>query len=260
MKLGFIGMGNMAKALASGFVATGAVLAENITAYAPNQQKLAANAAEIGFCPARTALEAVEGADFLIMACKPAQVESVVRVLGEALENKAILSVALGFDLARYEAILPKSTRVQFVMPNTPAAVSEGVFLFEAATSLTVPELAKAKALFESVGTVITLSSQQMGIGGAIAGCGPAFVDMMIEAFADAGVRYGLTREQALGMTSQMVLGAAKLQLVTGKHPGELKDAVCSPGGSTIRGVTALEKAGYRAVFISAIDAIMEKK
>ena len=260
MKLGFIGMGNMAKALASGFALAGAISAENITAFAPNQQKLAANAAEIGFCPARTALEAVRDADFIVMACKPAQVESVVTALGAALENKAILSVALGFDLARYEAILPKSTRVQFVMPNTPAAVSEGVFLFEAATSLTEEELVKAKALFESVGTVITLSSAQMGIGGAIAGCGPAFVDMMIEAFADAGVRYGLTREQALGMTSQMVLGAAKLQLVTGKHPGELKDAVCSPGGSTIRGVTALEKAGYRAVFISAIDAIMEKK
>ena len=260
MKLGFIGMGNMAKALASGFALTGAVLAENITAYAPNQQKLAANAAEIGFCPAKTLFEAVEDADFIIMACKPAQVESVVTALGAALENKAILSVALGFDLARYEAILPESTRVQFVMPNTPAAVSEGVFLFEAATSLTATELAKAKALFESVGTVITLSSAQMGIGGAIAGCGPAFVDMMIEAFADAGVRYGLTREQALEMTSQMVLGAAKLQLVTGKHPGELKDAVCSPGGSTIRGVTALEKAGYRAVSISAIEAIMEKK
>ena len=83
-------------------------------------------------------------------------------------------------------------------------------------------------------------------------------MDMMIEAFADAGVRYGLPREKALQMTSQMVLGAAKLQLVTGKHPGELKDAVCSPGGSTIRGVTALEKNGYRAVAISAIDAIMK--
>ncbi len=260
MKLGFIGMGNMAKALASGFIATGAVAAEDITAYAPNQQKLAANAAEIGFSPAKTALEAVEGADFLVMACKPAQVEAVVKALGAALENKAILSVALGFDLARYEAILPGSARVQFVMPNTPAAVSEGVFLFEAATSLTAEELAAARALFDRLGTVITLSSAQMGIGGAIAGCGPAFVDMMIEAFADAGVCYGLTREQALQMTAQMVLGAAKLQLVTGKHPGELKDAVCSPGGSTIRGVAALENAGFRANCISAITAIMEKK
>lgn len=260
MKLGFIGMGNMAKALVAGFVASGAVAAADITAYAPNKEKLQRNAGELGFLPAASAAEAVRDADFVVMACKPAQVEGVVLALGKALSGKALLSVALGFDLARYQAILPADTRVQFVMPNTPAAVSEGVFLFEEATTLTESEREAAKALFAPLGTVITLTTAQMGIGGALAGCGPAFVDMMLEAFADAGVRYGLPRDKALAMTSQMVLGAAKLQLATGKHPGELKDAVCSPGGSTIRGVTALEKAGYRAVFISAIDAIMEKK
>ncbi len=260
MKLGFIGMGNMAQALARGFIASGVLQAADIAAYAPNQQKLAANAAEIGFCPAATAQDAVQGADVVVMACKPAQIEQVVRSLGAALENKAIVSVALGWDLARYSEILPKGARVQFVMPNTPAAVFEGVFLFEEATTLTAEETAALKALFGKLGTVITLTSAQMGIGAAIAGCGPAFVDMMIEAFADAGVRYGLTREQALQMTSQMILGSAKLQLVTGKHPGELKDAVCSPGGSTIRGVAALENAGFRSNCISAITAIMEKK
>ena len=260
MKLGFIGMGNMAGALASGFLAAGTLTAEDIKAYAPNQQKLAANAQSIGFLPVKTAQEAVEGADFVVMACKPTQIAQVVTELGAALEDKAIISVALGWDLARYQAVLPPRARVQFVMPNTPAAVSEGVFLFEAATTLTSEEQAAAKSLFGVLGTVITLTSAQMGIGGAIAGCGPAFVDMMIEAFADAGVRYGLTREQALAMTSQMILGSAKLQLVTGKHPGELKDAVCSPGGSTIRGVAALEEAGFRANCISAITAIMEKK
>ena len=260
MKLGFIGMGNMAQALAKGFVATGAVACEDIIAYAPNQQKLAANAAEIGFFPAKTADEAVKKADFVIMACKPAQIAQVVCELCVALEGKAILSVALGFDLARYQEILPKGARVQFVMPNTPAAVAEGVFLFEEATTLYPEERKIAETLFGALGTVITLPTAQMGIGGALAGCGPAFVDMMIEAFADAGVRYGLPREKALAMTSQMVLGAAKLQLVTGKHPGELKDAVCSPGGSTIRGVAALESAGFRANCISAITAIMEKE
>lgn len=260
MKLGFIGMGNMAQALANGFLAAGALAAKDIRAYAPNQQKLAANAKKIGFLPVGTAAEAVADADFVFMACKPAQIAQVITDLGDALAGKAIVSVALGWDLARYEAVLPQGARVQFVMPNTPAAVSEGVFLFEAATTLLADEFDALRALFGKIGTVIMLTSAQMGIGGAIAGCGPAFVDMMIEAFADAGVRYGLTREQALVMTSQMVLGAAKLQLVTGKHPGELKDAVCSPGGSTIRGVAALEEAGFRANCISAITAIMEKK
>ena len=259
MKLGFIGMGNMAKALATGFISAGKVAPTDMVAYAPNARKLAENAREIGFGARSTPLEVVEFADIVIMACKPQQIEGVVAELGEALCGKALLSVALGFDFARYKAILPDGVRVQFVMPNTPCSVGEGVFLLEETTDFTAPEIAFVKELLGAVGTVLVLPTAQMGIGGAIAGCGPAFVDMMIEAFADAGVRYGLTRENALKMTSQMVLGSAKLQLVTGKHPGELKDAVCSPGGSTIKGVAALEQAGFRANCISAIDAIMKK-
>lgn len=260
MKLGFIGMGNMALALATGFIKAGKCRACDMIAYAPNQEKLQANAARLGFVPASSACEVVATADMIVIACKPSQVESVLSRLGTAICGKALLSVALGWDHDRYAPLLPTDTRVQFIMPNTPAAVGEGVFLFEEKTSLTAAELATAMEWFGALGTVITLPSSQMGIGGAVAGCGPAFVDMMIEAFADAGVKYGLTRENALKMTAQTVLGSAKLQLVTGKHPGELKDAVCSPGGSTIKGVTALEQAGFRANCISAIDAIMQKK
>ena len=260
MKLGFIGMGNMATALAAGFAATDKISPKDMIAFAPNQEKLRQNAMKIGFLTAKSALEVAKAVDMLVMACKPAQIEGVLAELGDAIGKKAILSVALGWDHDRYTALLPADTRVQFVMPNTPAAVGEGVFLFEDKTSLSEDELAMARELFGALGTVITLPSAQMGIGGALAGCGPAFVDMMIEAFADAGVKYGLSRENALRMTSQTVLGSAKLQLITGKHPGELKDAVCSPGGSTIKGVTALEQAGFRANCISAIDAIMQKK
>lgn len=259
MKLGFIGMGNMGSALARGFIAAGAVAPADIVAYAPNQKKLLENAAAIGFQPAATLQDVASTAEFIVMACKPAQIEGVLKALGTALEGKAILSLALGWDFDRYAAHLPDTARVQFIMPNTPASVGEGVFLFEEKSSLAAQELAAVKALFEALGTVLTLPTAQMGIGTALAGCGPAFVDMMIEAFADAGVRYGLSRENALKMTSQMVLGSAKLQLVTGKHPGELKDAVCSPGGATIRGVTALEGAGFRANCILAIDTIMQK-
>ncbi|MBR2313068.1 MAG: pyrroline-5-carboxylate reductase [Clostridia bacterium] len=259
MKLGFIGMGNMALALATGFIAADKCAACDMIAYAPNQNKLQANAAKLGFVPASTAREVAAATDMIIIACKPSQVEGVLLELGTAICGKALLSVALGWDFDRYTPLLPADTRVQFIMPNTPAAVGEGVFLFEEKTSLTAAELATAMEWFGALGTVITLPSAQMGIGGAVAGCGPAFVDMMIEAFADAGVKYGLSRENALKMTAQTVLGSAKLQLVTGKHPGELKDAVCSPGGSTIKGVTALEQAGFRANCISAIDAIMKK-
>ena len=259
MRLGFIGMGNMAKALAAGFLATGKILPKEILAFAPNTEKLKRNASEIGFTPVASLAALAAEADMLVMACKPAQVEGVLAEFGEKISEKALLSVALGWDFSAYSAVLPADTRVQFVMPNTPAAVGEGVFLFEEKNSLTAEELDFVKTLFAAIGKVIVLPSAQMGIGGAIAGCGPAFVDMMIEAFADAGVRYGLTRENALKMTSQMILGSARLQLQTGKHPGALKDEVCSPGGSTIRGVAALEQAGFRANCISAIDAIMRK-
>ena len=259
MKLGFIGMGNMALAISEGLMAKGKLAPSDVLAYAPNKEKLAAHAARLGFVPMTSATEVASAADMVLIACKPQQIEGVLGTLGNAIAGKPLLSVALGWDLDRYVALVPATTRVQFIMPNTPAAVGEGVFLFEEKTTLTAEELGTVKDWFEALGTVLTLPSHLMGIGGALSGCGPAFVDMMIEAFADAGVKYGLPREVALKMTSQTVLGSAKLQLVTGKHPGELKDAVCSPGGSTIKGVTALEQAGFRANCISAIDAIMKK-
>ena len=258
MKIAFIGMGNMATALARGFVASGKLNAADVVAYDPYQDMLKTKAAEIGFTPAPTAAEAVQAADTVLIACKPHQVESAVAEIASALPGKALLSIALGWDHARYQAILPDGVRVQFIMPNTPAMVGEGVFLFEETNTLTAEELAAVKALFSAIGYVHTLPSRLMGIGGAVSGCGPAFVDLMLEAFADAAVLYGIPRDLAQAMVSETVLGSAKLQKQTGLHPGVLKDMVCSPGGSTIKGVAALEENGYRATCIAAIKAIME--
>ena len=260
MKLAFIGMGNMGTALARGFLASGKVTAADIVAFDPATDMLNAKARELGFSVAATALEAVAAADTVVLACKPQQVESVIATLGTSLVGKALLSIALGWDFARYNAILPEGVRVQFVMPNTPAMVGAGVFLFEEATTLTADELTELKALFSSLGKVITLPSSLMGIGGAVSGCGPAFADLMIEAFADAAVLYGIPRATALEMVSATLFGSAKLQLETNLHPGVLKDMVGSPAGSTIRGVAALEASGFRAACIAAIKAIMESK
>ena len=122
---------------------------------------------------------------------------------------------------------------------------------------MTKEERMQMMDLFGALGMVAELPASLMGIGGAVTGCGPAFVDLMLEGFADAAVKYGISRELAYRLVSQTVLGSAKLQLVTGEHPGVLKDAVCSPGGSTIRGVAALEHAGMRSACIDAIDAVM---
>ncbi|MBO4653061.1 MAG: pyrroline-5-carboxylate reductase [Lachnospiraceae bacterium] len=266
MKIGFIGMGNMAIAIAEGWVKKGLVEGTDICAYAPNQEKLANNAARIGFVPMASAKAVVSAADTIVIACKPYQIEKVLTELGTNLFGKAIWSVAAAWTYETYEKQLSgivgidDSVRIQCIMPNTPAMVGEGVFLFEEKNSLKPAELTEMKRLFEGLGVVIPLPTELMGIGGYISGCGPAFVDMFMEAYADAAVKYGLPRATAYKLISQTVLGSAKLQQVTGEHPGVLKDAVCSPNGTTICGVAALEKAGFRSACIECIDAIVNKR
>lgn len=257
MKIGFIGMGNMGGALAEGWIASGTLAAEEVLAYAPHQDKLHRNAERIGFRPFASLREMATEADLLLMACKPYQVEDVLAEIGDLLEDRPLLSVALGWDLARYRSALGEKGRIQFIMPNTPARVREGVFLFEEESSLKEEEVRTARKLFAALGKVFVLPTHLMGIGGAVSGCGPAFIDLMIEAFADAAVRYGIPRGTAYELVSQTVLGSAKLQLETGLHPAVLKDAVCSPGGSTIRGVAALEEKGFRAACQAAVEAVM---
>ena len=259
MKIGFIGMGNMAQALCEGILRSGKIKKKDVFAYAPHQGKLKKNAEAIGFVPVRTAKEAVEKADVVLMACKPYQVEKVVQGLGESLHRKAVVSVAAGWTFAAYSRILDPSVRVQYVMPNTPVRVGEGVCLFEDENSLQTKERESILELFGTLGMVHELPSHLMDIGMAICGCAGAYVDMMMEAYADAAVKYGIPRADAYKLVSQMTLGAARLQQVTGEHPGVLKDQVCSPGGTTIRGVAALEEAGLRSACIYAIDAVMNE-
>ncbi len=256
--LGFIGMGNMAQALAQGFIASGALKGERVFAYAPHQEKLRANAERIGFQAVASLTELAAAADTLVMACKPYQIESVVAELGDALSGKALVSIAAGWDFARYESVLPSDTRFQFVMPNTPAMVREGVLLFEEKTSFEKAERQELMDLFSTVGVVEVVPSRLMSAAGTVTGCGPAFVDLMIEAYADAAVKYGVPRAQAYALVAQMVKGSAALALETNEQPGVLKDAVCSPGGTTIRGVCSLEEDGFRAACIHSIDAILE--
>ena len=255
--IGFIGMGSMAQAIAWGFVRSGKVDSQKLFAYAPHQDKLQSNAKRIGFIPCASLPELAAASDICIMCCKPYQIEAVLREISSLLPGRVLLSVAAGWDFARYSPLLPAGTRFQFIMPNTPVMTGDGVLLFEAAHSLETEERTQLMELFGCLGLVRELPSHLMGIGGTITGCGPAFVDMMMEAFADAAVKYGIARPLAYELVSQMVLGSAKLQAITGRHPGQLKDEVCSPGGTTILGVEALEKAGLRAACLDAVQAVM---
>lgn len=264
-RLGFIGMGNMGQALCAGFIRSGKIaaadaFAADISAYTPHFEKCKKTAETIGFAPCRSLQELAERTDIFVMACKPYQIEGVLAKMADVLPGKAIVSVAAGWDFETYQAHLPENVRVQFVMPNTPVMVSEGVSLFEERNSLLPDERAWLMELFAAVGAVEELPSHLMGIGGVVTGCAPAFVDLFIESYADAAVKYGIPRQTAYRLISQMVAGSARLQLETGTHPGILKDNVCSPAGTTICGVAALEEAGFRSACIKSVDAVMDKK
>ncbi len=258
-EIGFIGMGNMAQALATGFIKSGVLPGSSVYAYAPHQDKLKKNASLIGFVPIASIHELMNRCSIIIMACKPYQIDGILRSSESDLEGKALVSIAAGWTFETYRRKLPETVRIQCLMPNTPARVGEGILLFEETNSLTTEEHDWVLHLFRSVGLVEEIPSELMGIAGTITGCGPAFVDLMIEAYADVGVKYGLQRQLAYKLVTQTILGAAKLQKQTGLHPGVLKDAVCSPGGTTIRGVAALEENGFRNVCMKSIDAIMQK-
>lgn len=257
-KIGFIGMGNMAQAMVKGFSQSEKINGRDIYAFAPNQEKLIKNCGILGINPCATAAEAVEKSDMIFMACKPYQIDDVIGDLGSKLEGKSIVSVAAGWDFDRYRKALPEGAKVQCIMPNTPVSVSKGVLLVEEENDLTEEDRKFLLELLESVGRVIELPSRLMEAGSAVSGCGPAFIDMVIEAIGDAAVKNGIQRKQAYEMVCQTMIGSAELQLKTGIHPGQLKDNVCSPGGTTIRGVAALEEAGMRSAFIKAIDAVIK--
>lgn len=252
--IGFIGFGNMAQALAMGFNASEKGSSYRIFAYAPNQKKLKENCSRIGSVPCASLGELVSKCDTIFFACKPYQIEGVLGEIGKDLEGKQLVSVAAGWDYERFTGLLPETAKIQCIMPNTPVSVSEGVLLVAEENNWDENEREELLNLLGSVGRVVELPTRLMNAGMAVSGCGPAFVDMIIEALADGAVKNGIQRKQAYELVCQTLIGSAKLQLETGIHPGELKDNVCSPGGVTIKGVAVLEEEGVRSALIKAID------
>lgn len=254
MKIGFIGMGNMAMALAEGFLMSGKVTKEDIFAYAPNQEKLKKNSEKIGFVPCSAAEEAVAAGEVIFAACKPYQMEKVFGSLKDVLGGKTVVSVAAGWTFDRLTALLGEKVKAQYILPNTPVAVCSGVTIMENASNIPENERKEIIELLECTGQVVEMPAEIMGAASSVTGCGPAFAAMIIEGLADGAVKNGVPRDKAYQLVCGMMMGTAKLQLETGKHPGEMKDNVCSPGGSTIRGVAALEEAGLRSALIKAVD------
>lgn len=257
--VGFIGYGNMARAIAQGFVRSGALTGEQLCACAKNWDKLCRSAQEDGIQACENAQEVAQRADIIILAVKPYLLESVTAPILPLLQKKVVVSVAAGYLFADFERFLAPGTQHVSTMPNTPVSVGEGVVLFESRHSLSEESCAVVKALFSQIALVQEIDSALFGIAGTITGCGPAFASMFLEALGDAGVKHGLPRTLAYKLAGQMLTGTGKLLVETGSHPAAMKDAVCSPAGTTIRGVAELERHGLRAAVIDAVDVIQQK-
>ena len=252
-KVGFIGMGNMASAIAGGIIKSGFISGDLVYAFDIDNSKLDAVNKTYGINGCTSEQELVNQVDIVIMAVKPNIVESVINKIKENLHNKAMISIVAGYNNDRYNELLLPSSRHLTVMPNTPALVLKGMTLLEKENSLSDEEFTFAKEMFSSIGQIAILPSYQMQAGGSISGCGPAFVYMFIEAMADGGVSLGLPRDVAYQLASQTLIGSGTMQQETNLHPGILKDQVCSPGGITIKGVETLEENDFRNAVIKAI-------
>ena len=259
MKIGFLGFGNMAQALTDGLLRSGKVAPDEVAACARNWEKLCRNAGLRGIRPLERAAQVADFADVLVVAVKPRQVEEVLTPLRGRLAGKILLSVAAGFTFDRYETILAPGTHHLSTVPNTPVSVCEGIVVCERRHSLTADEWQAVRALLGGVGMVVEIDTPLLAVAGTVCGCAPAFVAMFIEALGDAAVKHGIPRNEAYRMVSQMVVGTGRLQLESGTHPAAMKDAVCSPGGTTIVGVAELERHAFRAAVIDAVDAIEGK-
>ncbi|XP_066583993.1 uncharacterized protein P5cr-2 [Prorops nasuta] len=254
LKIGFLGGGKMAQSLAKGIIRAGLSKGEMIVASClPNDEGSISAFKEIGSKTVFTNAPVIEHGDLLILSVKPQVVPKVLPELKNC--NKLLLSIAMGIPISTLESNLPPNTPVIRVMPNTPVLVGCGATVFARGSNAKDEDAAIAKKLFSSVGYCEEVPENMIDPVTALAGSGPAYVYMMIEALADGGVKMGLMRPIAYKLAAQTVLGAGTMVRETNIHPGQLKDDVASPAGSTIAGIHHLEKSGLRSALIGAVEA-----
>lgn len=251
---GFIGAGNMGGALARAAVKT--VGGAAVAVACSTAEHSAKTAKSIG-CAAETAETILRESRFVFWGVKPQMFAGVAAKLVEdiAASDAIFVSMLAGTSLDRLAEMLGGEKKIIRIMPNTPCAVGQGLMLVSANDRVTAEELTAFKALMAESGLLDDLPEHLIDAASAVSGCGPAYAYMFVEALADGAVKCGVPRAKAMRYAAQMLLGSASLLLETGEHPGTLKDAVCSPGGSTIAGVAALEDRGFRGAAIAAVEA-----
>ena len=259
--IGMIGTGNMGSAILRGIVDAEYVRPSQIVAYDASSKRMRELNEDIpGVYLAKDSYEVAEKADLVILAVKPNYVRDVIDDIKPALNGKAVLSIAAGWTVSMLSRALAGSRATYMrVMPNTPALVGEGMTAICEDSTFPKDDFDYAKGIFDSVGKTRVLPERLFDGVVAISGSSPAYVYMMIEAMADAGVKEGIPRVISYEMAAQSVLGSALMVLSSGTHPAVLKDAVCSPGGTTIEAVEELERKGFRAAIMDAMNVCAEK-
>ena len=259
--VGIVGIGNMGNAILHGILDAGYIKPANLVLYDPKieiLEKLSRDQPSITYCD--HALELARLSDVIILAVKPYIMESVIESIAPALNGKTIVSIAAGWTCSMLQSHLePHGASFVRVMPNTPALVGEGMTALCSEYTVTDDMFQFVQGIFDSLGRTVVLEERLFDGVIAISGSSPAYIYMLIETMAQAGVRYGIPMHTAIEMSAQAVLGSALMVLNSGNHPAELRDAVCSPAGTTIEAVAALEENGFRSSLWKAMEACVEK-
>ncbi|MCK4988634.1 MAG: pyrroline-5-carboxylate reductase [Desulfobacterales bacterium] len=255
-KICIIGTGNMGEALVSGLVGSGSSGPKKIICTDVRESTLKAIEKKYGVQTTTSNLEAVQKSDIVIYAVKPQIMAAVIKETVEILDmSKLVISIAAGVPMAALESCLNKELRLIRVMPNIAAAVKEAATAVAAGKHASEEDIKMAMSIFDSIGkTVFIKENYLMDAITGLSGSGPAYIFLIVEAMADAGVKVGLSRQDAIFLSAQTVLGAAKMLMETKEHPGQLRDRVTSPGGTAIAGLATLEKGGLRTTLINAVE------
>ena len=258
-KLGFIGGGNMAEALIKGLVSTSFFDSKNIFVSEPSKSKCSTLQKKYKIKIIGDNRELGKKCDIIMLAVKPQILKEVLCDIRSVVgSDKLLISVAAGVPIFISDSVLRGESKKKFsvvrTMPNTPSLVQEGVTAISAGKYVSKADLKIAHQIFEAVGLTVNVEEKQLDAVTGLSGSGPAYIFMLIESLSDAGVKMGLSREVANTLTIQTVLGSAKLARESGKHPGELKDMVTSPAGTTITGLHALEEGGLRTTLMNAVE------
>ena len=258
--IGFIGCGNMAESMIAGIIKSGLIDPDKIIASARTETTIEKVRTKHGIRTTLDNQEVAEAADFLIIAVKPNMYWDILKEIQMNIKpDTIIVSIAAGISIEFMGNVIGRDKLIVKAMPNTPAMVGEGMTALSFSKKVDDNIKNEIQNIFNSFGKTEIIDENLMNGYTAIAGSSPAYVYIMIEAMADAGVLQGIPRDQAYKMASQAVLGAAKMVLDTGLHPGQLKDKVCSPEGTTIEAVAKLEEKGFRTAIIEAMTTCAEK-